>query len=422
MDIFIFLLSEGADPNVACPNGFTCLHYVSLSKAPLAFVQVLLSRKPKLDVWSLVGGLLCTPLQTAAINDRDDVVRELISAGAHVRPMLTKDAKSKECNKKLCEIINQMASAGNEVCSKIRLFFDMHLAVMEKTPEEVFRIFHSHMLEHDPQIQLTMIETLFTVSGPGAEKYPQECFKWLKDTGNLHSYIAGAVSRLPKISNECVYQEIFSLHAVFCTLEEIPNDQALEIIPQLVERLGTKERPDICELVMQTLYVISQKTKSTTEWNPTFVESLCKAVAPFVQEAYPISIRRFTYGIFANLLSVKHTVKFLKSEGICSVPQDILASADMNMNDKLKEMLRRLNGHLSNPTLESAALAESGKKKKKRKKRKKKQNSEQPENANNEGGATAADPVTIPVVESGLHVKPFQANSTTVKPQKHRNG
>lgn len=248
-DICTFLLNKGADANALSQNGLTALHYVSLFKAPLVFVRMLLVKKPELNVCSFIQP--CTPLQYAAINHREDLVKELISAGALVALLPINDAKCMSYNKKISEMIHHIASSGDELCSKIKYFFDMHMAVREKTAEEVFKTFDSHMLEEDPQTHLAMIETLFNVTGRGAEKYRQDCFRWLKDTGNLNSYIERAVSRFPNIPQEFVNQAIISLHAVFCTLEEIQNDQALAIIPQLLKRLCSKERPDVCELVLK---------------------------------------------------------------------------------------------------------------------------------------------------------------------------
>lgn len=160
--------------------------------------------------------------------------------------------------------------------------------------------------------------------------------------------------------------------------------------------------------------MITQKTKGTTDWDPTFTEKLCKTVAPFVQKSYPTQIRLFTYGVFANLLSVEPAVKTFTSEGITSVPEDILTSANMAMNDKLKEVLRRLKNYFSNPTPEcedTTALLESRKKKKKKKK-KKRTNSEKPEDSNDEVCATVTDPAAVPVVVPGLNVQPFQFDPT----------
>ncbi|XP_037615224.1 uncharacterized protein LOC119481960 isoform X3 [Sebastes umbrosus] len=405
-DIFTFLLQEGADPNGASQADLSPLHYVSLSKAPIAFVRKLLDAKADPNGWNFIELQRFTPLQIAAINDRDDVMKVLISAGALVTLLPVTDPEQIH-NEKISRMIHNFASKGDELCSKITYFLDMEIAVRGGSPEEVFKTFDSHMLLEDPRNHLTMIEMLFTVTGRNKEKYSQASIKWLKDTENVNTYIAGAVSRFPNIPERDVRRAVDSLHAVFCTMEDIPNEQALAIIPQLLNQLCSKERPDICEDVLQTLYVITQKTKGTNGWDPNFIEKLCKTVAPFVKDEHSSDIRVYTYGILANLLSVKHAANIFTSVGITSVPEDILTSADMKMNDKLKEVLRRLKSHFNKPNSECEDVAASpGSKKKKKKKKKKKEKQEDP----NDGVCT--DLTAAPVLESTSNVKPFHCNAT----------
>ncbi|KAL7374455.1 hypothetical protein ABVT39_000982 [Epinephelus coioides] len=108
-----------------------------------------------------------------------------------------------------------------------------------------------------------MIEMLFNVTGSDAEKYRQGSIKWLKDTGNLNSYIAGAISRFPNIHQEHVHWAVITLHAVFHTMEDIPNEQALDVVTQLLKQLGSKEGPyvKLYEVILPTLHVITKKTK-----------------------------------------------------------------------------------------------------------------------------------------------------------------
>ncbi|KAL7375929.1 hypothetical protein ABVT39_026768 [Epinephelus coioides] len=267
------------------------------------------------------------------------------------------------------------------------------------------------LLEH-PQTHLTMIEILFNVTRPDAEKYRQGCVKWLKDTGNLNSYIAGAVSRFPNIPQDYVVQAIASLHAVFCTVEDIPNEQTLAIIPHLLKQLGSNKRRDTCQLALQTLYVVTQKTKDTSGWDPNFVDKLCHTVAPFIKDQHSSVTRVLTCGIFANLLSVKHAANIFTSVGITSVPEDILTSADMKMNDKLKEVLRRLKDNFSKPNSECEdSKASPGSKRKKEK-------SEKQEKPIDEVSNSTTD-LTAPIMESTLNVQPFHIN-TTMSSIKHK--
>ncbi|XP_034084916.1 uncharacterized protein LOC117554557 [Gymnodraco acuticeps] len=412
-DILTFLLHQGADPNEVSTNGFTPLHYVSLSKAPAIFVEKLLEAKANPN-----GTYpMFNPLQTAAIHDRDDVFRLLLLAGAMITSL--PGAEDKCHDEKISQMIHDLASRGDELCSKIRYFLDMEFAVSEKTPEEVFKTFDSHMLLEDPQTHLTMIEGLFNVTGLDAEKYKLLSIKWLKDTGNLDPYIADAVSRFPNIPQDYVEMSIATLHAVFCTLEDIPNEQALDIISQLLNQFSSKESPDIWEAVLLALYVITQKTKGTNSWDQNFLEKICKTISPFVESRNTLDIRLLTYGTFANLLSVKHATSIFASVGITSVPEDILMSAKMKANEKLKEVLKQLNDLLSKPSMDSedsTVLPES--KKKKKKKKKNKEQTEKQEEPNDEVCTASSNPTVGPVLESTSNEKPFHVQTTKSMPRR----
>uniref|UniRef100_UPI0037E8455F serine/threonine-protein kinase/endoribonuclease IRE1-like n=1 Tax=Semicossyphus pulcher TaxID=241346 RepID=UPI0037E8455F len=242
-----------------------------------------------------------------------------------------------------------LATKGDELCSKVSYFLDIWLAIRRNQPEKAF---DSNMLWENPQTHLIIFETLISVTGRDEEKYGQRCIKWLKDTGNVDTYIAGVISRFPNISKHCVPQAIVSLYAVLCTVEEIPNEQACALIPHLLEQLSPGKRPNVCEDVIRTLYLITQKTKGKNGWDPALNEKLCKTIVHFGQDVHSTDIRVFTYGIFGNLLSFENAVNFIKSAGITSVPDDILISAEMNMLKDLKEVLRRLKNHLSKPNSE----------------------------------------------------------------------
>ncbi|XP_019211366.1 uncharacterized protein LOC109200307 [Oreochromis niloticus] len=410
-EICSYLLRQGADPNMPSQHLWTPLHYVSMSKAPLYFADLLLEAKANPDGWSPPPvQQIFTPLQVAAIEDREDIMKRLISAGAVVALPPRNDPQWLINSKKISQMINRLASDGDRVCSQIRHFLDMEIAVFEKTPEDVFRNFDSHMLSEDPRSHLTMIEILFTVTGIGKDKYCQACIKWLKETGNVNIYIAGAASRFSNIPKTHAGRAVESLNAVFCTMDEISNEHAVAIIPQLLKLLSLKERPDICESVLQTLYVITQKTKGTKDWHVNFLENLCKTVAPFVNEQHSTNIRVYTYGILGNLLSVEQAANIFTSVGITSLPEDILTSADMKMNEKLKEVLRSLKTYLSKPNSECEGNTASSVAKKKKKRKKKK--TEKQENPNDDVSTAATDPITkVPVVESTSDVKPCDHNT-----------
>ncbi|KAJ0006574.1 hypothetical protein NQD34_013847 [Periophthalmus magnuspinnatus] len=267
-------------------------------------------------------------------------------------------------------------------------------------------MFHSDMLNEHPQTHLLMIEILLTLREPNQEKYSRLCIKWLKETDNLNSYIDNLVTRIPNINTFNVGRAINGLHVISNTMEEIPLEQAVAIIPHLLLRLKEKS---LVLAVLQTLYVITQKTIKTQQWDTTFLETLCKSISPFVKDQHSSDIREFTYGVFANLLPLKNAAEMFTSAEICTVPEDVLTSADMKMNDKLKEGLRRLKGHFNRTNSECEDVSEapgSGKKKKKKKKKKK------------EKSETDSQKDTVPVEESTSNVQPFLSNSESLPTRK----
>ncbi|XP_041661671.1 uncharacterized protein LOC121521621 [Cheilinus undulatus] len=341
-DICTYLLQKGANPDVASEEGFTPLHYVSLSKAPLLFVEKLLEANANPN--KRIKNQMYLPLNYALINDREDVMKALISAGALVEEL---PYSSPNDNKRLYQIVHKYASEGDVFFSKICYFLDLRRAVQKNQPEEVFKTFGSNILLEHPQTSVTIIETLFKVNGASAEKYRQGCIKWLKDTDSVDAYISSVIRRFPNVMKHCVHQVIESLSTVLCTVEEVQNKLACALIPELLELLVSEARPAVCEFILKTLYVITQKTKGKNDWDADFIERLCRTVAPFVNEKYSSDIRVFTYAIFGKLLSVENAVNFITSAGITSVPDDILTSADMKLQTDLTDVIRRLKIYLS---------------------------------------------------------------------------
>ncbi|XP_024144192.1 serine/threonine-protein kinase ppk4 isoform X1 [Oryzias melastigma] len=407
-DIFTYLLRQGADPNQTSNSGFTALHFVSTCNTPLCFVEELLDAGANPNLGPV------TPLEPAAVHNREDVMRCLLSAGAQstLIPFSNNNLKI------LVQKISDLASQGHELCSKIKPFWDLEISLKQNSPERVLKDFDSHMFWEDPTTHLTMIEILFTVSGRGQEKYSQGSIKWLKETEKLDVYITSAVSRFGKIPKSHLLRAICSLHVVFCTMDDIPNEEALAIIPKLLDELCSKKRADSrvavmqrqdppanFEIVLQTLYVITQKSKGISSWDVSFLDSLSKKVAPFLNEPHPSTTRAYAYGIFANLLSVVNPVDLFQSVGISSVPDNILISAEMTTNDKLKEALRRLKNYFLDPNSADMASPAVHKKKKKRKRNKSK-NMEKQENPDDEANASSANQLTTTLPVQVTYVKP----------------
>ncbi|XP_058480297.1 uncharacterized protein LOC131456215 [Solea solea] len=425
-DIFIWLLNVDANPNVVSKNGFTALHYVSQSQAPPKFVRKLIEAKadPNVVIQNAFGQKVkLSPLQIAIMHDREDIVKELLSAGALVDVFPVNYPELIHSNGKLVQVMNRLASSGDELCSKLRKIVELKIALQMKTPKEVFETFGSYMLYEDPQTHLTIIELLCCVTGKYTEKYQQLSINWVKKPEMFNSYIKGAVSRLPNIPEVYLYVPIKCLLAVFCTMEEISTEQALVIIPQLLDQLKPKNGLNLNPVVdiQQIIYLITQKTQVTNEWHPNFIEKLCNTVVPFVKDQYSTDVRIYTYGIVANLLSVEQAVSIFTSVGITSVPEDILTSADMNMNDKLKEALRCLKNYLSKLNEESedgAAVPESRKKKKKKKKKKEK---DQHNNQYVEVCGPSTDPAAVPCKPVGTQEPPHFSKRWREKLEKLAN-
>ncbi|XP_074518440.1 uncharacterized protein LOC141784501 [Halichoeres trimaculatus] len=334
-------------------------------KAPLLFVEKLLKAKADPNGHEIH----ISPLQIAAISDRDDVFKALISAGSLVTPLPPDYPNHRTENKKIVQKIRGLASKGDEICSKVKPFLDLQLAVQENPPEDVFKKFHSLMLQEHPQTHLTGIETLFNVTGPDEEKYRQESIKWLKDTGNVDTYIQSVVSRFSNVPHRYLNISILSLHVVLNSVEQVQNDQACVLIPRLLKQLGSEQIPATDDLILQTLYVITQKIKDKNGFDPGLTEQLCKKIALLTDKKHSTDTRVFSYGIFGNLLSFQNAVDFITSAGITSVPDDILAHVEMLMLKDLKEVIRLLRSHLSKPNTECEDKPGSKKKRQKKKKK-----------------------------------------------------
>ncbi|XP_041634841.1 uncharacterized protein LOC121504224 [Cheilinus undulatus] len=353
-DICTFLLQNGANPDTASKKDFTPLHYVSLSEASLFFVEKLLEAKANPDGSGLKP---VTPLHTAIMKDRKDVLKALISAGTvvtwppYTEPEDTPDFDFIQILREIGDSLDSFLGMSTlSQCSVVStlLCSDMHW----KSPDEVFNTVDDIMLQEHPKTHLTMIETLFNVTGPEKEKYRQRSIQWLENTDNVETYIKSVVRRFPNIAQRLIPQVTHTLYKVLCTIEEIEDEQARAMILLLLEQLDSKIQLSKCDVILKTLYVITQKTQGKHSWEAVFIEKICRSIVPFVNERHSAKIKLFTYGIFGNLLSVENAVIFITSAGITSVPDEILTSADMKMLRDLKNVIRRLKNQLSESNLE----------------------------------------------------------------------
>ncbi|CAL8241833.1 unnamed protein product [Merluccius merluccius] len=398
--IFSFLLRKAANPNTRSRNRWAPLHWASIDKVPLFFVQKLLAAKAEPNgAIDNLSEVVLTPVQAAAIYDRDDIAEALIGASAIVTTFPLTCLHYDAYDAKVSKMIHRLASNGVQICSQIKVFVDLDIAIRQKCPEEVFQLFDHVMLLENPQTQITVFDVLLSVAGPNETEYRSKGIKWLKDKNKLNLYIEDAVKHFPNLSKELQPLVVRNLNFLFCTLAEIPNNVSLMLIPKLLELLSTKKfNPNKQGLFVVTLYVIAQKTKLKDDWNWDFIEKLSSIIFDFLCKVKDHSdTAMYAYGIFANLISTEHANNIFTSIGLTSVPEEILTSAEMRMDDNLKEGLRQLQKYLihQSPASQDNKELLAHKKKKKKKRRKPKL-----EEQNDELYNAASDLSTTSVQES----------------------
>ncbi|KAM3591048.1 uncharacterized protein V6R79_021297 [Siganus canaliculatus] len=394
-DIFTFLVDQGASPNCASENGLTPLHYVSEATASPHFVEKLLEAKADPD--GLENQRL-SPLQLAAINDRYDVFKMLVSAGALIK-LLPNPRHSN--NEKVYLMTRKLALAGNEKCSKIQHFLKAEMTTLKKEPDEVFKIFESQMLLKDPRSNLIMIEILFNRFASNGDEYRRDSIRWLQNSENVNSYIEGAVRRIPDIPKALRFAVFNCLQTVLCTLENMSSELACSLIPVLLQQIPEAQFHQVQQIILLALCVITQKTEDINDWDQNFIETLIRTVVPFTEQQNENRTKVFTFGILGNLLSSEHAVNMFSSVGITSVPEDVLTSADIEFVSGLKEVLKELNNLFQRFNSESEEHTAKNKKKKKKKKKK----SEKQVDSQTEGFTSGTDPPVAPSVESMSDVK-----------------
>uniref|UniRef100_A0A3B1JVW2 Uncharacterized protein n=1 Tax=Astyanax mexicanus TaxID=7994 RepID=A0A3B1JVW2_ASTMX len=411
-EICNFLLREQADPNIISTNAFSPLHYAACTPGvPLSIVRRLLAAKANPNGHQLQ----ISPLQFAATNDRADMVKALIEAGASAEKLF---GANPDIDKKVENIIHQLPS-GNEVLKKCRIFFDFTSAVPKKTQLEVFNLFKEHFLEEHPFTHVTLFERYFTVVGPGAEQYQQSSIGWLKDSSNRDLYIKGFISRFPRIPYEQQMLALNTFQAVICMMKEISPLVFNELVPILIERArptGPQGEP-LIQLILNILCVIMEKSSKhkvgVDDLNISVLKNVCSRLMAFISPNYSVTVRMFTYRLFADLYVF--IPEHIHSCGIHSVPDGILNHAEMAM-DYVKDKLQKLDTNLRHPqsssVLDNVCEGEestlSKNKKKKLKKRKKKKESQEKGQETEE--STESDAARTSVEESGPTVQPFTSD------------
>ncbi|CAL8376537.1 unnamed protein product [Gadus morhua 'NCC'] len=170
-DVFYFLLRRAANPNTPSRLCWTPFHYALSCKVHFFYVERLLAERadPNGDIHN---PLRMTPLQTAVYFDRDDVAEAFIGAGAVVTTSPIHIPEFNTLNDKLSSMMHRLASNGVQICSEIKHFVDLDIAVGKKSPEEVFRSFDHVMLLKNPQTHLSVLDVVLGVTGSTGNRIP----------------------------------------------------------------------------------------------------------------------------------------------------------------------------------------------------------------------------------------------------------
>nr|XP_024000316.1 uncharacterized protein LOC112078255 [Salvelinus alpinus] len=343
-NICTFLLKEGANPNIQSANGWVPLHYATLSKAPVSLVSRLIAAEADPEGTQIQ---IFTPLQLAANNDREDIVKELMMSGACAERNLKAYPAT---DQKIASMIKRFSSE-SENFVKLKIFYDFSCEIGLKSVEDVFNEYGKHMLVVNPVNHLTLYDMSFNAIGPNADQYRQASIKWLRESQKMDLYIEEATNRLPKIPKHLQDMVVNCLTAVFNIMKEISLELSLVVIPTLLKYLIVESKITPQGLnrnisVVSILYVITQKTPNHKHgWTLPFVEELCKRIISFTDQAYlsnpqTSSLGVFTFGLLADLYTFDCVPAIITSRGITSVPEKILVTAEMEMDEDLKGKLR----------------------------------------------------------------------------------
>ncbi|XP_056318409.1 serine/threonine-protein kinase/endoribonuclease IRE1 [Danio aesculapii] len=405
-DICTYLLGEGADPNKHSTNGKTPLHYTAFTAGvPLSIVKRLLAAKANPN-----GHVLqrFTPLQCAADFGREDIVKALLEAGASPERNY---GRYPHVDKKVKAMIYQLSSQSDEY-KKVSLFFSLSDAVPLKNQTEVYRIYKEHFLQEHPFIHKLLFEMYFGVIGPGAEQYRQSAIKWLKDTKSADRYIEGVIKRFPKIPQEHWQDALNCIYAALCVSESVSPQVFSELVPILTnsfEHFENMQGEIINHLILIILNVMMQKTShQQSSANYLIYENLCKSLLPLTHPDYSGRISVWAYGLFVYVYEIAPELV-----GFTSIPETILNTAELEMDEVMKKKLQKLDESLRHPANSSAveslceeAVASSMHRKKKKKKKKVQQE-------------VGSQECKLPLKEesfSGTGLKPTEESNSSVQP------
>ncbi|XP_076852140.1 uncharacterized protein LOC143504806 [Brachyhypopomus gauderio] len=415
-EICSFLLEQGADPNVLSTKALTSLHYATcMPGVPLSVVGRLLAAKANPDGHAVQ---MTSPLQFAARNDRQDMVKALIDAGAHIERNY---GVNPDFDNKVENVIRHLPP-GNEAFEKSRIFFYFTSDVRKKAQPEVFDLFKKHFLIEHRLNHLTLFEVSFNVVGPTSEQYRQSSIKWLKDSKNIDIYIQGFMKRFPIIPQDNRLCALNTLRAVICMMKktspQVFNEFAHILMKSLLS-IGSPNAAVFNEIVLSILCVTLEKSSKHKEGTDALsipgLKELCSGLMLLTHLNYSPNVSILTYRLFADLY--EFIPSHISTLGLHSVPDRVLNAAEIRTDDVIKEKLQKLNTNLLNRSdslcEEMNSLQLKNKKKKKKKKQKKLKEAQQ-ETSKDVGPGTKdhadSDAAMTSVEESNSGVQPFTEN------------
>ncbi|XP_016346136.1 serine/threonine-protein kinase PAK 2-like [Sinocyclocheilus anshuiensis] len=404
-EICSYLLEKSADPNKPSTNGRTPLHYAAFTTGvQLSIVERLLTGKANPNGYQLQ---IFTPLQCAVDQDREDIVKALIEAGAS--PIINHGVNP-ELDKKVKRMIRQLSSHG-EVFNKVNIALSFFCAVRTKNQTDVYRVYKDNFFQEDSFVHLIYFELYFGVFGQGAEQYRQSAIKWLKDTKSADRYIEGVIKRFSRIPQEHWLIALNCLNAALCVSDSVSPQVFSDLVSILTNSLqhsGNAQGERVNHLILKILNVMMQKTsEQKLRLNHSVYEKLCKSLLPLTRPDYSSRIGMWTYSFFAYINYIAPELVALCR--LSSVPERILNAAEIEdeaMNKKLQKLnisLKHSSGAVD--TLYEETAAPSNSRKKKKKKIHQEMGSQESEQQDKE--EPNPDTVVTSIEESNSSVQPF---------------